>query len=106
MLAFFLNVANFNAVKQGGPLMMNVVGNVKQVTMVILSVFFFKNKMKPIGILGSIVCIAGSMWYSYGWNALQRSSLENTRARAEKNEKVSDGEGESLLKRDRVYFVC
>lgn len=66
MLAFFLNVANFNAVKQGGPLMMNVVGNVKQVTMVILSVFFFKNKMKPIGIIGSVICIAGSMWYSYG----------------------------------------
>lgn len=29
MLAFLLNIANFNAVKEGGPLMMNVVGNVK-----------------------------------------------------------------------------
>ena len=46
--------------------MMNVVGNVKQVTMIILSVFLFKNKMRPIGILGSIICIAGSMWYTYG----------------------------------------
>lgn len=66
MLAFLLNIANFNAVKEGGPLMMNVVGNVKQVTMIILSVFLFKNKMRPIGILGSIICIAGSMWYTYG----------------------------------------
>ena len=66
MLAFLLNIANFNAVKEGVPLMMNVVGNVKQVTIIILSVFLFKNKMKPIGILGSIICISGSMWYTYG----------------------------------------
>lgn len=66
MLAFALNIANFNAVKEGGPLMMNVVGNVKQVVMIILSVFLFKNKMKPIGVLGSIICILGSIWYSMG----------------------------------------
>ncbi|KAK8796238.1 hypothetical protein WA171_004199 [Blastocystis sp. BT1] len=88
MLAFLLNIANFNAVKEGGPLMMNVVGNVKQVTIIILSVFLFKNKMKPIGILGSIICISGSMWYTY----------ENSRYRKnEKEEKASDGENESLL---------
>ncbi len=66
MLAFALNVANFNAVKEGGPLMMNVVGNVKQVVMILLSVFMFGNKIKPIGILGSVICIGGSMWYTYG----------------------------------------
>lgn len=66
MLAFALNIANFNAVKEGGPLMMNVVGNVKQVVMIILSVFLFKNKMRPIGILGSVICITGSIWYSMG----------------------------------------
>ena len=65
-LAFALNIANFNAVKEGGPLMMNVVGNLKQVTMILLSVFLFKNKLKPIGFLGSVICICGSMWYSYG----------------------------------------
>ena len=68
MLAFFLNIANFNAVKEGGPLMMNVVGNVKQVAMIILSVFLFKSKMKGIGIVGSVICILGSMWYSSGEN--------------------------------------
>ena len=46
--------------------MMNVVGNLKQVTMILLSVFLFKNKLKPVGFLGSVVCICGSMWYSYG----------------------------------------
>lgn len=46
--------------------MMNVVGNVKQVVMILLSVFMFGNKIKPIGILGSVICIGGSMWYTYG----------------------------------------
>ena len=42
MLAFALNIANFNAVKEGGPLMMNVVGNVKQVSVFseVLSAFW------------------------------------------------------------------
>ena len=69
MLAFLLNIANFNAVKEGGPLMMNVVGNVKQVVMIILSVVLFHNKIKPIGILGSVICITGSMWYTMGGRA-------------------------------------
>ena len=66
MLAFALNIANFNAVKEGGPLMMNVVGNVKQVVMIILSVFMFGNKMTMTGIVGSVICIMGSMWYTSG----------------------------------------
>ena len=59
-------MANFKAVKEEGPLMMNVVGNMKQVVMVILSVFLFGQKMKPVGIIGSVICIAGSIWYSFG----------------------------------------
>ncbi|KAK8812030.1 hypothetical protein WA538_003299 [Blastocystis sp. DL] len=65
MLAFLLNIANFNAVKEGGPLMMNVVGNVKQVVMIFLSVFLFGNRMTVMGIIGSVICILGSMWYTY-----------------------------------------
>lgn len=64
--AFLLNIANFQAVKAGGPLMMNVVGNVKQVVMVILSVCLFGQKMKPIGVVGSGIAIMGSLWYSSG----------------------------------------
>lgn len=65
-MAFLLNVANFQAVKEEGPLMMNVVGNLKQVVMVILSVLIFGQQMKLVGIIGSIICICGSIWYSYG----------------------------------------
>ena len=46
--------------------MMNVVGNVKQVVMVILSVYLFDQKMRPVGILGSAIAITGSIWYSRG----------------------------------------
>ena len=67
-LAFLLNIANFQAVKAGGPLMMNVLGNIKQVIMVILSVYLFGQKMKPIGIVGSIIAILGSFWYTKGMN--------------------------------------
>ena len=69
LLAFFLNIANFNAVREGGPLMMNVVGNVKQVVMIILSVVLFKSRMRFIGVVGSVICITGSFWYSYGKKA-------------------------------------
>ena len=48
--------------------MMNVVGNVKQVAMIFISIFLFGNKIKPIGLLGSAICIAGSLWYTYGMN--------------------------------------
>ena len=65
MLAFLLNIANFNAVKEGGPLMMNVVGNVKQVVMIFLSVFLFGNRMTVMGIIGSFICILVSMLYTY-----------------------------------------
>lgn len=118
MLAFMLNIANFNAVKEGGPLMMNVVGNVKQVVMIILSVVLFKNKMKPIGVFGSIICITGSMWYSMGRDGELKWGIETSRARRveayriEKEEEEEEEEGgkgdtERLIKnRDQVCFVC
>ena len=104
ILAFFLNVANFNAVKEGGPLMMNVAGNVKQVVMIILSVYLFNNKMKPIGVLGSIICILGSIWYSYGEGESCWSCVETTQQK--RVVPHSDEESEQLLsKRSRVFAV-
>ena len=105
ILAFFLNVANFNAVKEGGPLMMNVAGNVKQVVMIILSVYLFNNKMKPIGVLGSIICILGSIWYSYGEGESCSSCVETTQQK--RVVPHSDEESEQLLsKRSSVFSVC
>lgn len=92
MLAFALNVANFNAVKEGGPLMMNVVGNVKQVVMIILSVFMFGNKMTLMGIFGSVICILGSMWYTYEniRNKAPVAAKEEQKTLLEKEKEESD----------------
>ena len=82
MLAFLLNIANFNAVKEGGPLMMNVVGNVKQVVMIFLSVFLFGNRMTVMGIIGSVICILGSMWYTYGLYRKSGLWVENIKSKS------------------------
>lgn len=101
ILAFFLNVANFNAVKEGGPLMMNVVGNVKQVAMIILSVVLFKSRMRFIGVVGSVICIAGSIWYSQGrWLNGSDDHIENSKARqAEKEAREREEESQRLLEK-------
>lgn len=101
MLAFMVNVANFNAVKEGGPLMMNVVGNVKQVAMIILSVVLFKSRMRFIGVVGSVICIAGSIWYSQGrWLYGSDDHIENSKARqAEKEAREREEESQRLLEK-------
>ena len=40
--------------------------------MILLSVFMFGNKIKPIGIFGSVVGILGSRWYSFGGSVENR----------------------------------
>ena len=105
MLAFALNIANFNAVKEGGPLMMNVVGNVKQVVMILLSVFMFGNKIKPIGIFGSVVCILGSMWYSFG-GSLERGSWIETMKSNKAESAAREEEKAKLLEQKETVYDC
>lgn len=100
VLAFFLNVANFNAVKEGGPLMMNVVGNVKQVAMIFISRFIFGNKIKPIGYLGSVICICGSMWYTYGNDSCFVLWIENMKA--SQSLKVTEENKQLLEKKEQI----
>ncbi|KAK8803545.1 hypothetical protein WA158_001239 [Blastocystis sp. Blastoise] len=64
-LAFTVNVSNFEAVKQTSPLVMNVCGNLKQVIMVLFSVYFFGQSITPLGLAGAIMTIIGSLWYTY-----------------------------------------
>ena len=111
MLAFALNIANFNAVKEGGPLMMNVVGNVKQVVMILLSVFMFGNKIKMIGIVGSVICIAGSMWYTYG--AERKGRVMRREHQAEQDDGSGSGgaeaareEGSGALGEEGIGVYC
>ena len=64
--AFALNVSNFEATKSASPLVINIAGNVKQVCMIIISVIIFKQPLSVKSIIGCVVTIAGSFWYSIG----------------------------------------
>lgn len=64
--AFALNVANFEATKSTSPLVINIAGNIKQVCMIIISVIVFKQPLSVKSVIGCIVTIAGSFWYSIG----------------------------------------
>ena len=99
VLAFFLNVANFNAVRESGPLAMNVVGNVKQVVMIFISLFLFGNKIKPIGLLGSVICILGSMWYTY---ENMKSNKEMKIREEREKEKLLQKDNSMLLEKEEV----
>lgn len=80
--------------------MMNVVGNVKQVAMIFISLFLFGNKIKPIGLLGSVICIAGSMWYTYGIIYDSESCIENMKV--SRTLKVSEEKKQLLEKKEQV----
>ena len=64
--AFALNVSNFEATKSTSPLVINIAGNIKQVCMIIISVIVFKQPLSVKSVIGCIVTIAGSFWYSIG----------------------------------------
>ena len=64
--AFALNVSNFEATKSTTPLVINITGNVKQVCMIIISVLVFKQPLSGSSIIGCLLTIGGSFWYSVG----------------------------------------
>ena len=64
--AFALNVSNFEATKSTSPLVINIAGNVKQVCMIIISVIIFKQPLSMSSVIGCVVTIGGSFWYSIG----------------------------------------
>lgn len=44
---------------------MNIGGNVKQVLMVLFSVYFFNSPMTFTGVIGTVITIIGAIWYGY-----------------------------------------
>lgn len=48
--------------------MLNIGGTVKQVIMVVFSVYYFQNELTAIGFIGVVITMAGSMWYFYEEN--------------------------------------
>jgi hypothetical protein len=64
ILAFLINYVSFAASAIIGPLAISVAANVKQVMVIILSIFMFGFKMTPLNAIGVPVTLLGGMWYS------------------------------------------
>lgn len=62
-IAFFLNLTNFLATFHTSPLTVTIVGCVKQVITIILSVIIFDKSITKTNMFGIIVTTFGSLWY-------------------------------------------
>ncbi|OHT13287.1 Phosphate/phosphoenolpyruvate translocator protein [Tritrichomonas foetus] len=63
VFAFILNLTNFLATFHTSPLTVTIVGCVKQVLTIILSVIIFDKKITMTNIFGIVVTTFGSLWY-------------------------------------------
>lgn len=63
VIAFFLNLTNFLATFHTSPLTVTIVGCVKQVITIILSVIIFDKSITRTNVFGIIVTTCGSLWY-------------------------------------------
>lgn len=63
-LAFLINYVSFAASAIIGPLAISVAANVKQVMVIILSIFMFGFKMTALNGIGVPVTLLGGLWYS------------------------------------------
>ena len=64
IMAYFLNLTNFLATHHTSPLTVTIVGCVKQIATIVLSVFLFKKPLSALNVVGIIVTTFGSTWYS------------------------------------------
>lgn len=63
--AFFLNVCNFFFTKLTSALTVTIVGNVKHVATIILSIVIFRNPVSLLNALGILITVAGAAAYSF-----------------------------------------
>jgi len=66
LVSFFLNVANFLVTKATSPVTLQVLGNIKVVLLIMLSVAIFGNEVSLQAACGCAVCIAGVVLYNHG----------------------------------------
>ena len=64
-LAFSLNVANFYATKLAGPLVITILGNIKHILTILISIIVFSTQITWRNALGILITISGAMYYSY-----------------------------------------
>ena len=75
IIAFFLNLTNFLATAHTSPLTVTIVGCIKQVFTIVLSVIIFDKSLTKLNWIGIIITTIGSLWYSL--IKLQKASLKS-----------------------------
>jgi drug/metabolite transporter (DMT)-like permease len=64
LIALALNVSTFLAIKATSALTFTVIGNIKVIFSIVISVIIFKNEIGLFNAFGCAVTIAGAWWYS------------------------------------------
>eukprot|EP01100_Stratorugosa_tubuloviscum_P012892 TRINITY_DN6266_c0_g1_i1.p1 TRINITY_DN6266_c0_g1~~TRINITY_DN6266_c0_g1_i1.p1 ORF type:complete len:344 (-),score=159.19 TRINITY_DN6266_c0_g1_i1:62-1093(-) len=64
VIAFFLNIMNFLVTKFTSAITLQVLGNVKVVLSIIVSVLIFQNSVPALSWVGCIITLLGVNWYS------------------------------------------
>ena len=64
LIAFFLNLSNFLATQHSSPLTMKVVGCVKQIATILVSIIIFRQKVTTLNVIGMSITIIGSIYYT------------------------------------------
>ena len=63
-VAFFLNVANFLVTLHTSPVTLQVLGNIKVVLLIGVSVAIFRNEVSPQSVVGCAACLVGVALYN------------------------------------------
>ncbi|KAH0786893.1 putative Ribonuclease III [Histomonas meleagridis] len=63
LIAFFLNLTNFLSTYYTSPLTVTIVGCLKQIITIVLSVIIFDKKLTKLNVVGIVVTMFGSLWY-------------------------------------------
>lgn len=62
-IAFALNLVSFQTNRVAGPLAMTVVGNLKQVTTIVMAVQLYSITLGSLNVVGITMAVAGTIWY-------------------------------------------
>lgn len=81
LTSFFLNVSQFLVTQATSPVTLQVLGNIKVVLLIVLSVAIFGNEVSTQAACGCAICLGGVASYNYASRAAQ--TLKQATKRAE-----------------------
>lgn len=80
LLAFFVNLTNFLVTKYTSALTLQVLGNMKGVVAVFISIALFKNPVSVIALAGYGITICGVVAYSEAKKSAKKAAMEKTKS--------------------------